>query len=58
VKIQTLYTCCEQVGRRGKGYEMNYRIKIAFMKELRAGLIQGMPARIFCLSVGSQKNIK
>jgi hypothetical protein len=23
VKIKTLYTCCEQVGRRGKDYEKN-----------------------------------
>jgi hypothetical protein len=22
VKIKTLYTCCEQIGRRGKDYEM------------------------------------
>jgi hypothetical protein len=47
VKIKTLYTCCEQVGRRGKGYvtitnnarrahEIKYRIamaKAAFSKK-------------------------
>jgi hypothetical protein len=28
VKVKTLYTCCEQVGRKGKDYEKKYTNKL------------------------------
>jgi hypothetical protein len=28
MKIKTLYTCCEQVGRRGKDYELNKTLPV------------------------------
>jgi hypothetical protein len=38
VKIKTLYTCCEQVGRRGKDYETDKHDVL--MKQIQAILVK------------------